>query len=352
MDKKGKKFTLKDFYLTVISTYVIIAVTAIFLWYFHYDITTILSFLGITISPSAPAFLAIFLSQYSEQANAVRKSEVLSDIQIRKEISNTREKHYGDVKKDLLDLESSIKRDLSIYEDEVGECRLDDLLLPELSLDKDMLEKYNRAFWHLSVELQKDGGDIVKDFIEAESTVSEVNGSVKRLGEKLKQILQGASKNYKDVILTEQTETPKHGASMAETTTVYSICKIWDEGETKTETVIKWIESLLRSKIPEIDVSEDSMVLHSTKVSYSNCILANTEGFSYGLMVLGIIRDTLSRSDLQKEFTSLLQKIGKINDTRHRLLLQIDKLVREIDHRRYNGVAACCPFQEYSGEIF
>lgn len=155
MDKLGKKFTVKDFYLTVISTYVIIAVIAIFLYYFHYDITTILSFLGITISPSAPAFLAIFLSQYSEQANAVRKSEILSDIQIRKEIGKAREKHYDDVKKDLQELESSIKQVFSLYEDEVGECRLDYFLLPKLGLDNDVLEKYNRALWHLSGGAQK-----------------------------------------------------------------------------------------------------------------------------------------------------------------------------------------------------
>lgn len=155
MDKLGKKFTVKDFYLTVISTSVIIAVIAIFLYYFHYDITTILSFLGITISPSAPAFLAIFLSQYSEQANAVRKSEILSDIQIRKEIGKAREKHYDDVKKDLQELESSIKQVFSLYEDEVGECRLDYFLLPKLGLDNDVLEKYNRALWHLSGGAQK-----------------------------------------------------------------------------------------------------------------------------------------------------------------------------------------------------
>ena len=155
MDKLGKKFTVKDFYLTVISTSVIIAVIAIFLYYFHYDITTILSFLGITISPSAPAFLAIFLSQYSEQANAVRKSEILSDIQIRKEIGKAREKHYDDVKKDLQELESSIKQVFSLYEDEVGECRLDYFLLPKLGLDNDILEKYNRALWYLGGGSQK-----------------------------------------------------------------------------------------------------------------------------------------------------------------------------------------------------
>lgn len=200
--------------------------------------------------------------------------------------------------------------------------------------------------------LKKNEGDIVTNFLAAESIVSEANGSIKQLGEKLKQILQDASKSYKDVILTEQTETLRHGVSMAETTTVYSICKIWDEGETKTDAVIKWIESLLKGKIPETEVSEDSVVLHSTKVSYSNCTLANTEGFGYGLRVLEIIKATLSRSDLQKEFTSILPKIEKINDARDRLLLKIDELVREIDRHKYNGVAACCPFQEYSGDIF
>lgn len=350
MDKKGEKFTVKSFHIIVISAYVVIAVIAALLWHFNYSVTTVLSFLGITVSPSAPAFLAIFLSQYSEQANATRKSELLYDIQIRKEISKARENHYNDIKNEVQELKSHIE---AIYNSsKKGECRIDSFQLPDLDIDNDFLEKYNRAFLHLSELTQRKGGDITIDFLKSEINVVNVNSDISKIIDQLRQILNDVSKKHSEVILTEQTQTPKNGASMSEYTAIYSIFYIWNEGKDRTRNMIKWINTLLNGKLPDRDVSEDSMHLYSTSVNYINCTIAKTESFRYGLEVLDIISETLGISSLQTEFVSLLQKKKEIDYKRELLLSQIDHLIKEIDIHKYAGSAVCCPFPEYSGKIF
>ncbi len=342
-DKGNKKLTKLDFYIIIALTYVILALISLILFCLKFNITTILSFLGVTVSPSAPAFLAIFLSQYSEQAEAIRKSEHLTDIQIRKEISLARTEHYKCIKGDLRNIESLIKEQNIKSFNGIFEINV-----PILNEVRSKLNTYNTASLHLNNFCDPNEKHAIDGFLKSDNTDLEFNDKVKQLEDEVAQTLEKLSKKYDYITLDCPATNPKPGASIGRFETVGSILEIWGSGKDGNQILIDWINNIK----PCDSVSKNNLKLDRDKIEYRNITLAKTTGLEFGVKILNIIKEVLEKEDLRSKLCKLLTEKSEIEEKRRILLSQVEKLIYEIESKKYSVVLECCPYKEYDGEIF
>lgn len=315
--------------------------------YFHYYMTTILTILGITISPSAPAFLAIYLSQYSEQAKATRKNERLVDIQIEKEISNARKSHYGIVRVDLEGLRGQIP---SIVPHNVDPIQ--NFSIPDLNINESQLSQYASAVLHLNVTRRKEHDSSFEEFLESEKKTIEFNTDLKNLEKKVKEALDRLAKSNPDVEVRESlTPLVHNGAVISSEYAVLTILNIWHNGEDTTRKIITWVNDI-SERVPAELSYESDLFLDSTSVRYNNIQISKITAFQYGVRALEMIRDIIADKSLQQEFIRLSNTAGLILKKRETLSTQIQKIIESIQNRNYKDIADCCPYKEYKGEIY
>ena len=346
-DRRDIKLSRRSFYSLIILSYLVIAIVAIFMGLYHVGVTTILSFLGITVSPSAPAFLAIFLSQYSEQAKAFRKSEKLADIQISKEISLARTEHYKSVKEKLQSIDSIIISQNVTFSNQISDFR-------SQSLGTKLTEtgEYKTAFLHISGTPHPDGENIVGEFLKSEEKCPELSKKIDALKTGVHQLVSQIAQSNPDIQISDHTNNLGYGAVIGTSSTIGAVLDIWGDGRDKTQNVIKWIESFSNGATPDKSISKLDLTLESTSIEYLNITLARTEGFSFGIQVLNIIREILEHEDLQAKLEELAFAKRQIEDKRNALQTKIEKLIDEIEKNRYSVVLSCCPYREYEGEIY
>ena len=72
----------------------------------------------------------------------------------------------------------------------------------------------------------------------------------------------------------------------------------------------------------------------------------------FGVKILNIIKEVLEKEDLRSKLCKLLTEKSEIEEKRRILLSRVEKLIYEIESKKYSVVLECCPYKEYDGEIF
>ena len=339
---EGRRFILaiSIFYTITIVPSIIVSAS------FHFPGSTIVSILGIIISPSAPAFLAIYFSRYSEQARAARKSEQLADIQIHKEIRSARLAHYEDVSRELKIMREKIEPDrLTNFNGNT------DFKMDERDFYRPYRNDFKRALLHLKLCNQSQDHDVWEDFLTSEKKVAKLNMGFDELKKGMTNRISDIAKSKSDVTVMPQTQTPIHGAVIGINPTSLAILRIWEERPDKTRHIMESIDSIIKDKTPDTPKAVGDLELNRLEVNYLNTTCAKMEGFKAGIQVLAVIREVMASKDLQGEFDRLLSIRSDIRSNRERLSSMIDDLIGKIEEKNYSKVAECCPYREYAGEL-
>ena len=266
-DKVNKKLTKRGFYVIVTLTYVIIAIISLTLFCLKFDITTILSFLGVTVSPSAPAFLAIFLSQYSAQAEDIQKGERLKDIQIKKEVSIALINHYKVVKKELTELPNKMGNFMQSYQP---------YNIPLNRLDMSLINKpfpvcVEKAMLHFIGETSFNYPNFLDDFKKSESKVNNINEKIDTLQNNvlifLKKNIQKGAINVTSSI-RQKTNSPNEIFGEEVFRAVYNI---WNDEDEFLKTISS-LENGITGSIPSSHASFKCIDIEQQSILFKNCL--------------------------------------------------------------------------------
>ena len=311
----------------------------------------IIPLLGIIITSSATAFRAIYLSRYSEQAAATRKSAQLTDIRIRKEISSERILHYDSVKKNLEGLLNIVKKTENPQFhalDYKSKFKLGEAQLGKDDLNNDFLLAKNHMLQHLP----DNGKKIIDDFFNSIEKIPKFNGDIDELIKKLESILKEEAIKSGKIEIRPQTTTPKNGAVVGSEGTISTIISILIDSYNMDG---KNISSIIKDSFPTFNKSPDKTFFYkdwdveSTKISYLEFTCAQTDSFSVGTEVIDLIRNVASDHNILTDFIKLQELKIYISSKIDILSKEINGLTDVITNHEYNEIADCCPFKEYQG---
>lgn len=338
--------TKRGFYLIVFLTYIVIAGIAGYLFYSKFDLTTILSFLGVTISPSAPAFLAIFLSQYSVQSEDAKKGERLKDIQIKKELSVALTNHYKIVRQELSELPN--KMDASVKSAGSISVLLEGL---NMKLINDPFDSsIEKAMLHFIAEASPPSKVSLDDFKKSEANVNTVNAE---LGEqKIKTIKFLTCSNHKATILVTETYKQRNGnqAVIYGDDVFNAAYRIWNDDK-KYNNTISELNKVITGPTPSGSIQIGDLSIDQQEIKWNGTSLASTDSFNSGVDVLGLILKLLQNKDIQAKCKNLELQRREICKLRDEFSEKINEIIKKIDRNELLEVTDCCPFHEYKEDI-
>jgi|ACXJ01.1.fsa_nt_gi hypothetical protein len=300
------------------------------------------------VGPSVPAFLAIYLSRYSEKARVSRKQELLLNISIRKEISQARKKHYEELS---IKLERVKKLLVTIKPRKPSSYPENPLLVDEIETDK------------------------IKEFIEDASIKNHMeqfkNGVYNFSLQKLVDLSQDASKANQEVmgfenpILSELQSQLKPNSSITSDKTAKNIANktcigtdnliivlfnIWMELCNSKKTEEEFIKvyfpqrpnlnNLKNETIGNWDIETPNLKFRNQLVlTYTDNLLANYD-------VLDIVKAIILTPSLLSKFKKLYENGEAINQYITKAKDIIDEIKLEISELRYIEAYNCCPYHE------
>jgi hypothetical protein len=328
----------------VILTYCLIAILSlVFLFYLHFDITKVLSFLGITISPSAPSFLAIFLSQYSAQAEDVRKGERLKDIQIKKEISMALISHYKEVRKELNALPIKMQN-LSPRQAQFIDIHLEEENMSIIDNASD--NNVEKAILHFD----DCNHGFLDTFKKSESEVNVINEKIDALENKVLEFLEREKSSGINFAkrFTESKNSPNEIFGEEVFRAVY---KIWSD-ESHCLKTISSLDSGLQGPIPKSFTLFECISIQPPDIKFNGSLtLAQIDSYSSGMDVLCLILKLLKDTDLKSKYQSIVIECRNIENLRREFSTKYDEIIKKIDQNKLLNVLKCCPFHEYKDDI-
>lgn len=344
MGKGNKKLTKRWFYIIVTLTYVIIAIISLTLFCLKFDITTILSFLGVTVSPSAPAFLAIFLSQYSAQAEDTQKGERLKDIQIKKEISIAFIRHYRDVKKELEQLPNKIQS-YSRHRSLLIGIHLEEWNMS--IIDKAKINNVEKAILHFKAC----NPGFLEMLNKSESKVNNINENIDELENKVLDFLKKNNKNNAINVANSSQQSTNCPNEIIGESVFRAVYDIWKDKDDSTKTISS-LEKGISGSIPTSPTTFGDIEIDKDNIMFQNSLrLAKTDSFKSGIDVLILILRLIKDDDLKSQYTSITSECNMIKELRGKFTENCDEIIQKIDRNELLNILKCCPYHEYKDDI-
>ena len=360
--------TKKWFSVIIFLAYFLITIIAVVLWQLKFQTSIIMSFLEITVPPSIPAFLAIFLSQYSAQAEDIRKGERLKDIQIKKEISESLKRHYKDVLNQVEDLRSKIEFPVRIY----GE---NDIHIKELDtryIKKPFPSDVDKAMSHIEGEFNTENPKFLENFINSEEGADLLNKEIDRLKEGVIEFLREKGKEAHISVADSLGKREEHKNEISGEKVLIFAYSIWRHKEqysNKMQGMEKYFSDLnnlgkdgnqdinipeINKKVPDnqsdINLSQNSKEM-SVEWNHDG-ILAYIDSYISGIDVIGLILCLLKDPNLRGKCEEINRNKEKIEKFRTDFHNKGDKVISMINNNELLSVVDCCPFHEDKGDIY
>ncbi len=304
-------------------------------------------FLEITVPPSVPAFLAIFLSQFSTQAEDTRKGERLKDIQIKKEINIAFINHYKVVRKELTELHNRIGKfapTIPSYNVSIDQLDL-------RFVDEPFPVGVQKAMLHFIGETSSNSPNFLVDFKKSENNVDNINKNIDELKEKVIKFLRKNNQN-KGVQIADSFSN-KNG-SLTEVFGYEVFCavyRIWNDEQICSKTISE-LKKCISNSLPAVPTSLGDLTIYQQEIKYLNSsIIAKTNNFLSGKDVLALILKLLEENELKSECIKVASKRKSIEDLREEFRTKCNEIIYKIDQNKLLNVVKCCPFHEYKDDI-
>ena len=344
--------TKKWFTVIIFLSYLLIGIIAAFLLYLKFQTSVIMSFLEITVPPSVPAFLAIFLSQFSSQAEDTKKGERLKDIQIKKEISKALHYHYlissNSVYNGLSELVSYISRIENNTSSIVKQLTYIDANFTKLK-EKRSVEI---ALLHFEGESKIHFQNYLDKFKENENQVVEENNMFNKLKDEIVEFLEAKSQNGKIKVVREFQNEKKFQNEIYINEFFTVLYYTWKDDNKLKETI-----QILKTENPQTDNSKNEIaggefLITNEKVDWEYALtIARTDSFLSGLKILKLLLHVLESSDLRSHCEELFSLRKEILESRGDFTKKCNDIESKITDNQLLSVENCCPFHEYKSDI-
>ena len=348
--EKGREPSKKRFFLTLSIFYGLFTLILYIINSIGYlQISTTVTLFGIIVGSSVPAFLAVYLSRYSDQARVSRKQELLIDIDLRNKISAEREKHYKEVSSKLLEL----KKTISPFKIRIiNEYPTNPLLVDELNPDiakeladdtsiKNHMDKFKTGSGNFSIKK-------LASLLEESSTVRE---KVKEFENSILSKLEELLNISNSIVLNNNPENTRNKTCIGTNNLIIVLDFIWIKFyKTENATIDEFINgyfpgrpnatSLKNATIGDWDISTPNLKFqNSLNITDTDNLIANYD-------VLDIMKTLIVDSSLRSTFNGLYirkEAIDEYTDTARNL---IEGLIEKISSGIYGEVYNCCPYPE------
>ena len=344
--------TKKWFTVIIFLSYLLIGIIAAFLLYIKFQTSVIMSFLEITVPPSVPAFLAIFLSQFSSQAEDTKKGERLKDIQIKKEISKALHYHYlissNSVYNGLSELVSYISRIENNTSSIVKQLTHIDANFTKLK-EKRSVEI---ALLHFEGESKIHFQNYLDKFKENENQVVEENNMFNKLKDEIVEFLEAKSQNGKIKVVCEFQNVKKFQNEIYRHEVFSALYKIWND-DSALEKVIKDLKNINENSTNSQNKNTfEKFQVFDEKIDFDGSLtIARTDSFLSGLKILKLLLHVLENSDLRSHCEKLSSLRKEILESRGDFTKKCNDIESKITDNQLLSVENCCPFHEYKSDI-
>ncbi|MGP6294299.1 hypothetical protein [Caldiplasma sukawensis] len=318
-----------------------------------------MSFLEITIPPSVPAFLAIFLSLYSFQAEEARKGEFLKNIQIKKEISESLKKHY----KDVSDQVDEVKKSMNCFPDKIlGDDNLHVMKLNTRYIKRPYPRNVEKAMFHFEAEFNTENPEFLENFKKSEEIVDRLNQKIDDLESRVIKCLQQQNKNssINVAISFDKRECSDNKINGKE---VFRCAYgVWCNKQEYNKEVLE-IENYLKSmnKNNTANTRDGSPIIIKSKnwensQNYSvewksSMTLAHVKSRDTGLEIIKLLLKLLKDSNFKEKCESIENCKKEINKNRDEFYKKLEKIKLKINNNELLYVVDCCPFHEEKNYI-
>lgn len=300
------------------------------------------------VGPSAPAFLAIYLSRYSEQASVSRKQEFLLNITIRKEISEARRKHYEELSGKLERLKTFLiplkarttftyQNPLLLDELEIGKIRD---LIDDASIKNHMEGFHNNEH---TFSIQK-----LVSFLE---DVDKVIHDVKQFEEDILSETKSLLEQYSSITLDKTAKNINDKTCIGTDSLIIVLFNIWEElYNSRDITEQKFIDEHFPKMPGQNNLKNETIwdwYIGTPNLIFRNeLILTYTDSLSANYDVLDIVRKLTFNISLNARFKDLYDRVRGINEYIWKAEKIIDEIKEKISTRCYKQVYNCCPYPE------
>lgn len=350
MDKEKNSEPRKIRFVIILVIFYFFVTLIIYVLEYQKFITTSTSvtLFAAIVGPSVPAFLAIYLSRYSEQARVSRKQELLFNISIRKEISEARKKHYEELSTKLEKIKELL---VQIKPRMTTSYPKNPLLVDEIETDK-IKEYIEDASINNHMEKFKNG---VQDFslqklVDLSQDVSKVKHEVMGFENLILSELQRQLKPNSSITSDKTAKNTTNKTCIGTDNLIIVLVNIWMElcnsKNTKEEFIKGYfpqrpkINNLKNETIGNWDIGTPNLKFRNQLVlTYTGNLLANYD-------VLDIVKAIILTPSLLSKFKELYEKTEAINQYITKAKEIIDKIKLEISEGRYTEAYNCCPYHE------
>ena len=340
--------TKKWFAFIIFLSYLLIGIISAFLLYLKFETTIIMSFLEITIPPSVPAFLAIFLSQYSAQAEDTRKGERLKDIQIKKEISESLINHYQLVREGLKKLICEVPVPRKDDFDSFDSLRKIDTKFTNLEYEKSS----KMAIMHFKEEFKLGAPTYFEEFEKSEKRVYEYGNKFNYIWENIKIFLEESLDQNQFKVLKSFDSKSKSANVIYGKEVFFAVYNIWNDEKKLRNTITKVGNAISGHKqlMDSFDLGE--FAIRKGGITYKHHLdISKNDSASFCEEVLKVLLKLFESNDLKTKCKELVSLTEDITDYRDDFKGKCEKLIQEIDENQFLKVTECCPFHEYKDDM-
>lgn len=328
--------------LTVFYLFVTVIVFVLNCLGFVKTSTSITLFAAI-VGPSVPAFLALYLSRYSEQALISRKQALLLSIRIRKEISEERRKHFENLANKLENIINYLKP-ISPRVTPSNPLKIAELLngnMKEIIQDDSVKNHLNKSTTGLDLERLPTLSDDIKKFN------LDIQNFEKQILDKTGMLL--IDKN--SFTLIDSAVAVKNKTSISKFSLTLTLANIWmDLQKNNNLTNCDYIQEYFPKRPDPSHLenkSEGDWTIETPSLKFrGQLILTYTDNLYFNYDVLDIIEKLVVDVSLLEKFKSLYRRKEEIDDYENKAQEIIEKIKEQITSGEYKKIFDCCPYHE------
>lgn len=322
-------------------------------WFlFHFLELTVATLIGSVLGATAPAFIAIYLAMYSDQAESIRKQMFLTEIRIEKEIKETRQSHY----EKLRIASESFECILNPIIQNIPGYPLDTLSFSDTVDVEKPTSIDNYDFFRNHIELEKMNGRsiVLEDFLGKIGTIPTFDAEVKSFKNEIK---KRVAEKFGDssTTVSDATKGSHPGIVLYSEETMLTLLKLWNELITSNGFSCQNIDKFADSNFPKDGLTLDKGTtvgdwrIDIPYTEYRSVNILSSDNLRHSLsLVCKIKKLFISEKELCENYIVLFSKRKEIMDRVQGLIDVIEKTNKKIQERNYARTSVCCPYPEYS----
>lgn len=340
---------IRNFIVEAFIFYLILVLFFAFLYLCaHFSLQIIVTLAGASIGPSVPAFRAVYLSRYTEQAEAFRKQSLLTDIGIRKEIKNERHEHYGlmlpGIEKTMGELQAIIE--VTIKGTPTDSLSIHAQIFPDKIKNEDCFTNLKK---HLEMERINGEPFLFDKLFKLAEDIPKFDSEVAKFLDTVKDEINKKIVNALNISVDENLGAPRSGGVISLETTSNVLAALWNEWISAQGSPS--IDEFALKCVPVISIPTKNSTVGAWKIgtpylTRNGLNISYCDTLSLNWKIYNAIRSIFLSSDFSDKFKKLALLGREIVDYVQNAKDLLNKVEDRIKDGNYNVVTDCCPYSE------